>query len=105
MPKERKVSTGEKFWRATTRFDMFGERVRFNMDGKESFDTCCGSFCTLAILAVVALYCIFQVRLYNTQWQEVPIVSSFVKEGFYTEPVEIRQDTDDFMFAVAITGR
>ena len=105
MPKERKVSTSDKFWRATTKCDLFGERVRFNMDGKESFDTCCGSICTLAITAVVALYCVFQVRLYQSQWAEVPIVSSFVKEGFYLEPVEVRQDRDDFMFAVAITAR
>ena len=84
---------------------MFGETVNFNMDGKESFDTCCGSICTFLIMGVVAVYCVFQVRLYNSQWAEVPIVSTFLKEGFYLEPVEIRQDRDDFMFAVAITAR
>ena len=105
MPKQRKLTTGGRFWRTTTKCDLFGERVRFNLDGKESFDTCLGSFCTLGILAIVALYAVFQIRLYNNQWAEVPIVSTFVKEGFYTEPVEIRQDRDDFMFAVAITGR
>ena len=60
------------------------------MDGKTSFDTCCGSFCTLLILGVVAIYGIFQVRLYESQWAEVPIVSTFLKEGHYSEPVEIR---------------
>ena len=45
---------------------MFGERVKFNLDGKESFDTCCGSICTFLIFGIVALYCVFQVRLYQS---------------------------------------
>ena len=84
---------------------MFGEKMSFNIDGKESFDTCCGSLCTVLILAVVALYALFQVRLYNSQWQEVPILSTYEKSGFYDQPVEIRQDVNDFYFAVAISGK
>jgi hypothetical protein len=38
---------------------MFGEKVYFNMDGKDSYDTCCGSLCTLIILAAVALFVLF----------------------------------------------
>lgn len=84
---------------------MFGERIQFNLDGKESFDTCLGSMCTILVFGVVALYSLFQIRLYQSQWAEVPIISSFNKVGFYEEPVEIRQDTNDFYFAVAITGK
>ena len=65
MAKRRKPTTCDKFWRSATSIDMFGERIRFNMDGKETFDTCCGSICTLLIFGVVALYTIFQLRLYN----------------------------------------
>ena len=66
MAKRRRLTTCDKFWRSTTSFDMFGETMKFNMDGKDSFDTCCGSFCTFAIFAVVALYCLFQIRLYQS---------------------------------------
>ena len=79
--------------------------MKFNMDGKESFDTCLGSFCTFAIFGLVALYCAFQIRLYESQWAEVPILSTYDKVGFHSEPVEIRQDKDGFYFAVAITGK
>ena len=105
MNKRKKVSPCDKFWRAGTSFDMFGERVQFNMDGKESFDTCCGSICTLAILGIVTLYALFQVRLYNQQWAEVPILNTYLKKGFYKESPEIRQDEDDFYFAVAVTAK
>ena len=103
--KRPKLTPCDRFWRSTTRFDMFGERIYFNMDGKESFDTCCGSFCTLAICAVVTLFVLFQIRFYQSQWAEVPIISEYIKEGFFKEPVEIRQDRDDFYFAVAATAK
>jgi len=59
MPKKRRVTACDKFWRSTTQFDMFGEKIHFNMDGKDSFDTCCGSLCTILILGVVAVYVLF----------------------------------------------
>jgi len=103
--KRPKVTSCDKLWRTATSFDMFGERVQLNLDGKESFDTCCGAMCTLIILCAVALFSLFQVRHYKTQWAEVPIVSDYEKKGYFEEPVEIRQDTNNFMFAVAVTGK
>ena len=102
---KRRVTPCDKFWRATTSIDMFGERIQFNMDGKESFDTCCGSFCTLIIFCIIAVYTLFQIRLYQSQWAEIPILSTYIKKGYYVEPVEIQQKRDDFYFAVAITAK
>ena len=84
---------------------MFGEKISFNIDGKESFDTCLGSFCTLIVFAIVATYAAFQIRLYQSQWSEVPITSTFLKPGHFLDPVEVRQDVNDFYFAVAVTGK
>ena len=75
------------------------------MDGKESFDTCCGSMCTILILAIVAGYALFQVRLYQSQWAEIPVLHSYTKQGYYTDKVEIQQERDDFYFAIAVTGK
>lgn len=96
MIKRRKVSPCDKFWRTSTSIDMFGEHLYLNLDGKESFDTCCGSLCTLMILVVCAIFALFQVRMYESQWAEVPIVSDYIKKGYFHEPVEIRQDRDNF---------
>lgn len=106
MPKNRrKPNLLDKFWRATTKFDMFGESIQFNLDGKESYDTCCGSLATLLILGTVAIYALFQVRYYNSRWSEVPIVNVFLKENYYLEPLKISQERDDFYFAVAVTKK
>lgn len=35
----------------------------------------------------------------------MPILSTYNKEGFFEQPVEIRQDVNNFYFAVAITGK
>ena len=59
MFKKRKVGWCDRLWRSFTQYDMFGERVQLNLDGKESFDTCCGSLCTLLILCIVAVYSLF----------------------------------------------
>ena len=75
MAKKRKVSKCDKFWRASTRFDMFGERINFNMDGKETYDTCCGSLVTLIVFLAVAVYCLFQIRLYQKENIRVPVVA------------------------------
>ena len=103
--KRRKVSACDKFWRTATSFDMFGERVQLNLDGKESFDTCCGAMCTIIVLAAIAFFTLFQIRHYETQWAEVPITSDYIKKGFFADPVEIRQDTNNFMFAIAVTAK
>ena len=88
--KRQKLTSCDKWWRAATSIDIFGERLYLNLDGKESFDTCCGAICTLLIFCILALMGIFEVRLYQTQWAEVPIISTYVKEGFYEQPVEVR---------------
>ena len=106
MPKRSKPTPCDRLWRSVTSIDMFGERIYLNLDGKESFDTCCGSLCTLIILCVVALFALFQVRLYQSQWTEVPILSTYVKKDFFNNaPVEVRQDVHNFYFAIAITGK
>lgn len=54
---------------------MFGERINFNMDGKETYDTCCGSLVTLIVFLAVAVYCLFQIRLYQKENIRVPVVA------------------------------
>lgn len=105
--KRHKPGPFDRLWRTVTSIDMFGETVRLNMDGKERFNTCCGALCTLMVLAATAAYCLFFIRLYDSQKSDeiIPILSTYVKQGYFEEDVEIRQDTDDFYFAVAITGR
>ena len=105
MVKRRKVSFCDKFWRTATRFDLFGEQVKFNLDGKESFDTCCGSLVTLLIFLVVAVYGLFLVRLYQKEHIDLPILVDYLQEGYYEDPVEIRQDTNDFYFAIAVSSK
>ena len=106
MAKKRKPPTKcDKFWRMCTSWDMFGEQVKFNLDGKESFDTCCGSLCTLLILLTITVYFFFQMRYYNNQETQIPILAYYNKKGYYKDPVEIRQSENNFHFAVAITGK
>ena len=52
MFKKRKVGYCDRMWRSCTGYDMFGERIQLNLDGKESFDTCLGSLCTLLVLCI-----------------------------------------------------
>ena len=103
--KRKKPNWFDKIWRTATSIDMFGERVQFNFDGKESYDTCCGALATLLIFGTVAVYALFQIRYYNSRWSEVPILSVFLKENYFVEPIEIRQDRDDFHFALAVTRK
>ena len=39
-------------------YDVFGSEVKFNLDGKESFDTCFGAFCSilLAMFVIATFY-------------------------------------------------
>jgi hypothetical protein len=69
--------------------DLFGSEIKFNIDGKESFDTCLGACCTILIMGALAALALSQTLMYQTN-SAIPFVSVQQQEGFFTDKNEVR---------------
>ena len=83
--------------------DMFGAHINFNINGKPKYNSCLGSCTTILIFVLVVFYGLYQTEkaLVATH---VPIISTQIREGFFTEKRELYQKEGDFAFAVAISS-
>ena len=83
--------------------DMFGAHINFNISGKPKYNSCLGSCTTILIVALCVFYGMYQMEkaLVATH---VPIISTQIREGYFTEKHELYQKEGDFAFAVAISS-
>ena len=83
--------------------DMFGAHINFNISGKPKYNSCLGSCTTILIIVLCVFYGMYQMEkaLVATH---VPIISTQVREGYFTEKHELYQKEGNFAFAVAISS-
>ena len=108
MPKKWKPSPCDKVYGKFLDLDMFGEQLRFNMRGREHYETCCGVLFTMAILFVTVLYGYLS-AMRAMRVHDIATVLTSVRPDYYEtgRDFQIRQDseTDPFAFALTISSK
>ena len=56
MRKKDRPGPVRKCYHRVLNLDMFGEQIKFNVDGRDKYNTCLGMLFTVAILVVTVLY-------------------------------------------------
>ena len=85
-----------------SKFDLFGERIGFNIDGKESYSSLIGLFMSFVTLTVMCIYSVTRmvilVNIGDTRY------TSRSQESVYDNDLQIEfLDTDiDFVFNIVI---
>ena len=99
---ETKKSMSQKLYDFFSYADIFGEEVKFNVNGEETYKTICGSFVTVAIYVWCVLFFIDGTKEFLDR-EKVPQINSMYKYNEFapTEPVTFEEWEFYFAFGVA----
>ena len=75
MGKKQRPTKSQACYNGYNSIDMFGSEVKFNVDGKERYDTCLGATCSLIIVLLLAALSLSSTVMYKTN-TAIPFVQT-----------------------------